>query len=304
MTRKNYMATMVSAKEIQELRARTGAGITDCKNALTEAGGDMQKAVEILRKRGIAKGEKRVGRAASEGRIVSMLSPDHRHAVLVEVNSETDFVARNDDFVRLAEQLAQQVMHDAATDAVVDKAEEGTLLGQRWHADGGQTVGDVVKGASGRTGENIVLRRYARFASEGAIGRYVHHDGKLAVLVEVGGANNDAARQLARTLAEHIAAGVPAVPAAVSREQVPSDLVARERRIFAEQARESGKPENIVEKMVQGRVDKFYKEVVLVDQPWVRDDSKTIGDLVREASSKTGENIVVRRFARFQIGAE
>jgi elongation factor Ts len=298
------MATMVSAKDIQELRARTGAGITDCKNALNEAGGDIQKAVELLRKRGIAKGEKRVGRAASEGRIVSMVSPDHRHAALVEVNSETDFVARNDEFVRLSEQLAEQLMRDAATDAVVHKAEEGSLLGQRWHADANQTVGEVVKGASGRTGENILLRRYARFATDGAVGTYVHHDGKLAVLVEVGGAANDAARQLARTLAEHIAAGVPAVPAAVSRDQVPTDLVERERRIFAEQARESGKPENIVEKMVQGRVDKFYAEVTLLEQPWVRDPSKTIRELVDEASKQAGAPLSVRRFARFKMGEE
>ena len=298
------MATMVSAKDIQELRARTGAGITDCKNALNEAGGDIQKAVELLRKRGIAKGEKRVGRAASEGRIVSMVSPDHRHAALVEVNSETDFVARNDEFVRLSEQLAEQLMRDAATDAVVHKAEEGSLLGQRWHADANQTVGEVVKGASGRTGENIVLRRYARFGTDGAVGTYVHHDGKLAVLVEVGGAANDAARQLARTLAEHIAAGVPAVPAAVSRDQVPTDLVERERRIFAEQARESGKPENIVEKMVQGRVDKFYAEVTLLEQPWVRDPSKTIRQLVDEASKQAGAPLSVRRFARFKMGEE
>jgi elongation factor Ts len=124
------------------------------------------------------------------------------------------------------------------------------------------------------------------------------------VLVEVGGAANDAARQLARTLAEHIAAGVPAVPAAVSRDQVPTDLVERERRIFAEQARESGKPENIVEKMVQGRVDKFYAEVTLLEQPWVRDPSKTIRELVDEASKQAGAPLSVRRFARFKMGEE
>ena len=298
------MAYSPTAKEIQELRARTGAGITDCRNALVESSGDVSKAVEILRKRGIAKAEKRGGRMASEGRVVSMVSPDGRHAALVEVNSETDFVARNEDFVRLSEQLAQQVMRDVATDAVVHKAEEGSLLGQAWHADGTQTVDDVVKGASARTGEKVALRRYARFATDGALGTYVHHDGKLAVLVEVGGSDNGAAQQLARSLAEHIAAGVPTVPAAVSREQVPSDLVERERRIFAEQARESGKPDNIVEKMVQGRVDKFYAEVTLLEQPWVRDPSKTIRQLVDEASKQAGKPLTVRRFARFKMGEE
>jgi elongation factor Ts len=201
--------TAFTTKDIQELRQRTGAGMMDCKAALEEAAGDKERAIEILRKRGAARTEKRAGREVKEGLVQSYIHHNAKLGVLVEVNCETDFVARNEDF-----------------------------------------------------------------------------------------------RNLVKAIAEHIAAGVPAPAVAVTREQVPADLVERERRIFTEQAAESGKPQNIVEKMVQGRVDKFYKEVVLLDQPWVRDDSRTIGDLVREASSKTGENIVVRRFARFQIGAE
>ena len=201
--------TAFTTKDIQELRQRTGAGMMDCKAALEEATGDKEKAIEILRKRGVARTEKRAGREVKEGLVQSYIHHNGKLGVLVEVNCETDFVARNEDF-----------------------------------------------------------------------------------------------RNLVKAIAEHIAAGVPAPAVAVMREQVPADLVERERRIFTEQAAESGKPQNIIEKMVQGRVDKFYKEVVLLDQPWVRDDSRTIGDLVREASSKTGENIVVRRFARFQIGSE
>ena len=201
--------TTFTAKDIQELRQRTGAGMMDCKSALEEANGDKEKAIEILRKRGVARTEKRAGREVKEGLVQSYIHHNGKLGVLVEVNCETDFVARNEDF-----------------------------------------------------------------------------------------------RNLVKAIAEHIAAGVPSPAVAVTREQVPAELVDRERRIFTEQAAESGKPQNIIEKMVQGRVDKFYKEVVLLDQPWVRDDSRTIGDLVREASSKTGENIVVRRFARFQIGAE
>ena len=201
--------TAFTTKDIQELRQRTGAGMMDCKAALEEANGDKEKAIEILRKRGVARTEKRAGREVKEGLVQSYIHHNGKLGVLVEVNCETDFVARNEDF-----------------------------------------------------------------------------------------------RNLVKAIAEHIAAGVPAPAVAVTREQVPADIVDRERRIFTEQAAESGKPQNIIEKMVQGRVDKFYKEVVLLDQPWVRDDSRTIGDLVREASSKTGENVVVRRFARFQIGAE
>jgi len=293
-----------TAKDVSELRARTGAGMMDCKKALEENGGDMQKAIEYLRKKGIAKAEKRVGRAASEGRIVSLTSPDGRHAVLLELNSETDFVSRNDEFVKLAENLAQQVMKDSAVNAVVHNAHESPLLAQPWHAGGGSTVSDVVKEASGRTGENIVLRRFARFASDGAVGGYVHHNGKFAALVEIGGANSDVARQLARTIAEHVTAGVPSIPVAVSRDEVSPELVEKERRIFAEQAKASGKPDNIVEKMVTGRIDKYYKEVTLLEQPWVRDDSKTIGDLVKEASRQAGAELSVRRFARFQMGEE
>jgi len=296
--------TAFTAKDVSELRARTGAGMMDCKKALEETKGNLDQAVEFLRKKGIAKAEKRVGRAASEGRIVSLTSPDGRHGVLLELNSETDFVARNAAFVQLSENLAEQVMRDSAINAVVHNAHEAPLLGQQWHAGGGATVGEVVKEASGRTGENLVLRRFARFTSDGAVGTYVHHNGKFAALVEVGGANNDVARQLARTIAEHVTAGVPSVPVAVSREQVPQELVDKERRIFVEQAKASGKPDNIIEKMVTGRVDKYYKEVTLLEQPWIRDDSKTIRDLVKEAGKQAGAELSVRRFARFQMGEE
>ena len=157
-----------------------------------------------------------------------------------------------------------------------------------------------MKVASGKTGENVVLRRYARFAEGDAIGSYVHHNGKVAALVELSGAHGEEAQKLASTIAEHVAAGVPTVPVSVNREDVPAELVDRERRIFSEQAAASGKPENIVQKMVEGRIDKFYKEITLLDQPWVRDDSKTIRDLLKGL----GANVAIRRFARFQMGQE
>jgi len=287
-----------TAKDVSELRQRTQAGMMDCKKALEECQGDMDQAVEWLRKKGISRGESRAGRAASEGKIVSRVSTDGATGALVELNSETDFVARNEAFAQTVEKIADTLLAQSAIDGVAASAEDSPLLKTKF-SDAG-TLADTLKQLTGTIGENIVLRRYARFAGAGAVGAYVHHNGKVGTLVEVSGLTGEAGQALARTIAEHITAGVPTVPVAVTRDDVPAALVDRERRIFSEQAAASGKPANIVEKMVQGRVDKYYKEVTLLDQPWVRDDSKTISDLVKAA----GAGVSIRRFARFQIGQE
>ena len=195
-----------TAKDVQELRRRTGAGMMECKKALEESAGDMEKAVEWLRKKGIAKAEKRAGRTTSEGVITSYIHPPGKIGVLVELNCETDFVARTDDF-----------------------------------------------------------------------------------------------KTLAREIAMHIAS---AAPLSVDKEGVPTEAVDRERRIAEEQVRASGKPDHLVSKIVEGKLESFYKQVALLSQPWIREDKKTIGDLVKEASSKLGENVQVRRFTRFQMGEE
>ncbi|HJU72461.1 MAG TPA: translation elongation factor Ts [Gemmatimonadaceae bacterium] len=285
----------ITAKEIQEIRQRTGAGITDCKKALEEANGDLEQAVEILRKKGIAKADKRSGRTASEGRIVNVFSPDRKTGVLLEVNSETDFVSRNADFGSAVDALAQQLLADKSVDGIIrDPATDAF----------GLSVQDEVKGISAKTGENIVLRRYARFTTDGALGSYVHHNGKVAALVEVGGSSSDSAVSAANSVAEHVAAGVPTVAVAVNREGVSAELVARERRIFEEQAKASGKPDNIVAKMVEGRIGKFYGEVALVEQPWVRDDSRTIQSLLDEHGKAAGSALTIRRFVRFKMDEE
>ncbi|MFL5561284.1 MAG: translation elongation factor Ts [Gemmatimonadaceae bacterium] len=289
--------TTFTAKDVQELRQRTGAGMMECKKALEETKGNMDAAIQLLRKKGIAKAEKRAGRAASEGKIVARVSADGKSGALVEVNSETDFVSRNESFGKLVERIADALMSDASTNEVVANAEGAALLGKPM---GGSTVEGAIKELSGTIGENLVVRRYARFTTDGALGTYVHHNGKVAVLVDIVGGSGEAVQQLARTVAEHVAAGVPTIPVAVDRDDVPKEMVDRERRIFSEQAAESGKPANIIEKMVGGRIDKFYKEVTLVDQPWVRDDSKTIRDIVAAA----GPGLKIRRFARFQMGQE
>jgi len=287
-----------TAKDVSELRQRTQAGMMDCKKALEECQGDMDQAAEWLRKKGISRGESRAGRAASEGKIVAKVAPDGATGALVELNSETDFVARNEAFGQTVERIADTLLASGSIDGAVTSAEGSPLLAAKF-GDAG-TLADSLKQLTGTIGENIVLRRYARFGGSGAVGAYVHHNGKVGTLVEVAGLSGDAGQQLARTVAEHITAGVPTIPVAVARDDVPAALVDRERRIFSEQAAASGKPANIVEKMVQGRVDKFYKEVTLLDQPWVRDDSKAIRDLVKAA----GPAVSIRRFARFQIGQE
>ena len=287
-----------TAKDVSELRQRTQAGMMDCKKALEENQGNMDAAIEWLRKKGIARGENRAGRAASEGKIVAKTTPDGKTGAIVELNSETDFVSRNEAFGQMADRLAATLLADGKSDGTVTTADGSPLMGAKFGTAG--SLAEALKEFTGTIGENIVLRRYARFGGAGAVGAYVHHNGKVGTLVELGGITGDAGQQLARTIAEHVTAGVPTVPVAVTRDDVPAELVERERRIFTEQAAASGKPANIIEKMVGGRIDKYFKEVTLLDQPWVRDDSKTISQLVKDA----GPGVSIRRFARFQIGQE
>ena len=199
----------------------------------------------------------------------------------------------------LATKMVAQVAKDAAVTAVVKVGADGAYLATPWHADAARTVGDVVKAASSKTGENVVLKQVARFqAANGAVGFYLHFNGKVGVLVDVAGISGAAGQTLANTIAEHVAAGVPSPAIAVDRAGVDAAVVARERAIFVEQAIASGKPPAIAEKMTEGRINKFYGEMVLTEQPWVREDSKTIGALIKEAGA--GASVV--RFARFKMG--
>jgi elongation factor Ts len=288
---------MITAKDVAALRARTGAGIGDCKKALEEAGGDQERAIDILRTKGMMKAEKRADRAASEGQIVTWVSDDRTLGVMIELNSETDFVARNEEFVALAKLVAAHIGNDTTLDAIAEVGAEHELLNKQWSHDKSLTLAQVVKAAAAKTGENVTLRRVVRFASKGTIGSYLHHNGKVAVLAEIVGATGPGAVALGNSVAEHVAAGVPTIAVAVRKEDVNADLVAREKAIFVAQAKESGKPDAIVEKMVAGRLDKYFKEITLLEQPWVRDDTKSIGQLVKETPGAD-----VRRFARFQMG--
>lgn len=292
----------VTAKDVAELRARTGAGMMDCKKALEESNGDMDAAADLLRKKGIAKADKRADRAASEGQIVTWTSPDGTVAAMIELNCETDFVGRNDEFVALAKQVVAQVAQDAAVDGLVSVGADGAYLGTPWFADKSQTVGEVVKAASAKTGEKVELRRIARFATAGVVGAYLHFNGKAGVITEITGGKGAQAAQLGTHVSEHVAAGVPTVAIAVDKDGVDPAFIAKEREIFIAQAIESGKPEAIAQKMTEGRIAKLYSEVTLLGQPWVRDDKQTIGDLVKTTAKESGLPLAVKRFVRFKMG--
>ncbi|MBK7596732.1 MAG: elongation factor Ts [Gemmatimonadetes bacterium] len=274
----------ISTKDISELRARTGAGMMDCKKALEEANGDMALASELLRKKGIAKAEKRAGRDASQGLVVIDTAADGSIGAMVELNCETDFVARNEDFLALAKKLAA---HALATSPV-----GVTLDGFLAEAMDGTTIEEVVKLASGKTGEAVSVKRVAKFG--GAVGEYRHFNGQVGVLVEVAGVTGDAALALAREVALHIAS---ADPIAVSTTDIPVELLDRERRIAEEQVAAEGKPEAIRGKIVDGKVKKFAADRALLEQAFIKDESVTVGAMVARLP---GASVV--RFARFKVG--
>jgi elongation factor Ts len=282
----------ISATAVRDLRERTGAGMMDCKRALTDAGGDSEKAVGLLRERGLAKASKRAGRETSEGTVaIALRGP---RGGMVELGCETDFVARNEQFTALAQSLAEVVADDA------DVADAGSALAAKL---GAGTVQDALGAAIAKIGENVVLKRVAGLSvARGVVGGYVHAGGKLAVLVALASGESGAQLEgLAKDLAMHVAAADP-TPIAVDREGVPADLVAREREILRKQALQSGKPEKVVEKIVEGRLQKFYAEHCLLEQPFVKDPDKSVRDHVKGLAGQLRTEIAVAGFARFKLG--
>ncbi len=278
------MSTTITTKDIAELRARTGAGMMDCKKALEEANGDMELAGEILRKKGIAKAEKRAGRDAAQGLVVIETTADGSTAAMVELNTETDFVARNDEFQALARRLAQHALAESPVGVSRDAFLAETM--------DGRTIEETIKQASGKTGEAMTLKRVAKFG--GLVGEYRHFNSQVGVLVEVAGATGGEALAVAREVALHVAS---ADPIAVTTDDIPAELLERERRIAEEQVAAEGKPEAIRGKIVEGKVKKFATERALVEQAFIKDESKTVGQLLAGVPGMT-----VRRFARFKIG--
>ena len=273
---------MVTASLVKELREKTGAGMMDCKKVLTETDGDMEKAIELLRERGIAKAAKKSGRVAAEGLVECYISEDGKAGAVVEVNSETDFVAKNEEFKTFVMNVAKQVVETNPKDV-----EE--LLAQEAKFEAGKTVNEALIGKIATIGENLSIRRFKRFESKGLLEKYIHGDGKIAVLINMTGGD----KELAKDVCMQIAA---ARPEFVKREEVPQERVDKEMEILKAQAMNEGKPEQIAEKIVQGRVGKFYEEICLVDQVFVKDSSMKVSELLKQ------HNAEVVEFARFEKG--
>jgi len=269
----------ISASRVMELRQRTGLGMMECKKALTEAAGDFGKAEELLRIRSGAKASKAASRVAAEGVVGIAVAPDAKTAAMVEVNCETDFVAKNDEFRAFANEIAQIVVREQPAD--LDALAGRTLAS-------GDTIEARRVTMVQKIGENITLRRFVRLAAEGRVASYVHGS-RIGVLVDYTGGSE----ALGKDLAMHIAA---TKPIAVSREQVPAGVVEKERSIAAARAAESGKPANIVEKMVEGAVAKYLAEVTLLPQPFVKNDKETVGRLVQ------GQGARVNGFILYVVG--
>ena len=274
---------MITAAQVKELRERTGAGMMDCKKVLTETNGDEEKAIELLRERGLSKAAKKSGRIAAEGLAAGYVAEDGKVGAVVEVNAETDFVAKNEEFRNFVADVARQV-------ALNNPASVEELLAQESIAEAGKTVQEVLTNKIATIGENMSIRRFERFESvNGLVAKYIHGDGKIAVLVEM----ENATEELAKDVCMQIAA---ARPEYLDRESVPQERVEKEMEILKAQAMNEGKPAEIAEKMVQGRIGKFYGEICLVEQPFVKNPDEQVGKMVAAKGAK------IVRFARIEKG--
>jgi elongation factor Ts len=293
---KTTMATVTPAM-VKEIREITGAGMLDCKKALEESDGDIEKAKVILREKGLAAAAKKAGRVATEGMVQAYVQ-ESSTGVLVEINSETDFVAKNDLFREFSSDVAKQI-------AKSDVADVSILLQQPYFNDEALTIQQLLNEKIAKIGENITIRRFVRYESAGnsVIESYIHGGGKIGVLVEIlaqnAAANQDAIRELAREVAMQIAAENPKY---IARAEVPTDELDKEKEILRNQALNEGKPEKIVDRMVEGRISKYYEEVCLSEQTYFRNQDVTIAQLVKDRAAKIGDTLEIARFARFQLG--
>ncbi|BAB06145.1 translation elongation factor Ts [Halalkalibacterium halodurans] len=271
----------ITASMVKELREKTGAGMMDCKKALTETNGDMDKAIDYLREKGIAKAAKKADRVAAEG--LAYVKAEGNHAIIVEVNSETDFVAKNENFQKLVAELASHLLEKRP--ASVEEALEQPF-------NGGETVQEYINSAIAKIGEKLSLRRFEIVEKEDGdvFGQYIHMGGRIGVLSVIGQSSDE---ELAKDIAMHVAAINPTY---VTRDQVSEDEVAREREVLKQQALNEGKPENIVEKMVEGRLGKYFEQVCLLDQAFVKDGDQKVGKYVQSKGA------TVKEFIRYEVG--
>jgi elongation factor Ts len=285
--------TAISAQTVKDLRDRTGAGMMDCKKALGETGGDIDAAIVYLREKGLAGASKKAGRVTAEGLVDCVATDDGTSAVVVELNCETDFVAKTDQFHALLGDVGAALIGEAGA-AEGDGEQAGSVK-----LANGRTIAAAITESIASIGENLALRRFARLSTgKGQVGCYVHAGGKIGVVVEVEGATK-ADAELLKSLAMHIAA---AFPRYVRRDEVDSAEIEREREIFRGQAAGTGKPAQVIEKIVDGKIEKYYREICLLEQDFVRDPQLTISKLLGEVGKKEGRTLAVTRFVRYQLG--
>lgn len=306
------MAT-ITTEMVKELRGITSAGVSDCKNALVEADGDMDKAIEILREKGLSKSAKKAGRIAAEGAVASFVDEAKKCGALVEVNCETDFVANTDKFKALCKLIAEQIVAVQPEYVRCEEAPEGytgkCLLKTELHNEPGKTVEDLISDATVSIGEKIDIRRFVLYTYEnGKIDTYIHMGGKIGVMVQFGcesvctdtcACKSKEFSTFAHDVAMHIAASNPTY---VRSSEVPQAEIDHEREILKAQAANENKPANIIEKMVDGRIKKFFGEICLLEQPFVKDPEVTVGSLMNELSKKLNEKFDVIKFVRFECG--
>ncbi|MBR3098695.1 MAG: elongation factor Ts [Clostridia bacterium] len=289
------MAAVTSAM-VKELRERTSAGMMDCKKALVESDGDMEKAIEWLREKGLSQAAKKASRIAAEGVVAQYLSEDGKVGAIVEVNCETDFVAKTDNFINFANSVAKHI-------ALANPADVDALLAQKYVDDESKTISDMISDATVAIGEKISVRRFERYETTGVISTYIHLGGKVGVMVEVADDEAGAASADVKTFAHDLALQIAAAkPEAVRREEVDVEKLNKEKEILRAQALNEGKPEKIVERMVEGRIEKYYKEVCLLEQLFVKDGEKTIKSLMAEIAKAAGATLDVVKFVRFERG--
>jgi elongation factor Ts len=285
---------MITAQMVKELRDITGAGMMECKKALSETNGDIEKAIETLRERGLAAAAKKAGRVAAEGLVETFVSEDKKSGAIVEVNCETDFVAANEEFASLSKNLAKQA--SITTSKTVEE-----FIEEKYIADDNLTIKETLTALIARLGENMAVRRFQRFSiDKGVIHSYIHGGGRIGVLVEVAcEKESDVVLNVAKDIAMQAAA---ANPLFLNRDQVDNETLSKEREIYKVQAMNEGKPEKIAEKMVEGRIQKYYKENCLLEQVWIRNGDYTITKYIQEKSKEVGAPITVTRFVRFEKG--
>ena len=304
----------ISAQLVKQLRERTGAGMMECKKALVEANGDMDLAEVILRKKGIASAGNKESRSAKQGLIAANIGATGKLGVLVEVNCESDFVARTEDFQKLAADIAAHIgstkpkhvrLEDVTEAERANIKAHDTLYDQKIGGEG-HTVAEFVKTKIAKLGENIVISRFTIYEApgNGVVGHYIHTGSQIGVLLEVGATKAESAakdefKTLLRDLAMQVAAAHPQV---VSREQLPAALVAKEMDIQKDRVRAEGKPEKMLDKIAEGRMSKFYEEVCLLEQPFIRENTISVADLIKTANGKLGDTVTVTRFVRYKVG--